>query len=127
MRRLSGNNFVFTGTTSKQLPGVVLCALNNTSAGWDAEWAYFKQASLPKGLENYLSSPEPMQIPHPDDTEQKIQAVLYRPNNFEYKGLAKEKPPCITHVHGGPTSMEAQGLNLVKMYYTSRGFAWSVY
>ncbi|KAL4065539.1 Alpha/Beta hydrolase protein [Scleroderma yunnanense] len=124
VRQLSGNSFVFTGATSKQLPGVVLCALNQTFVGWDAEWAYFKQASLFRGLENYISLPQPVQVPDPDHPNENIQVVLYTPNNPEYKGLTNEKPPCITHVHGGPTSMEAQGLNLVKMYYTSRGFAW---
>ena len=126
VRQLSGNTFVFTGATTKELPGVVRFTLNRTCCGWNAEWKYIKQASLPPGLEDYLSSPQPKQIPDPDDSTQKIQAVLYLPNNPKYEGLSKEKPPCITHVHGGPTSMEAQGLNLVKMYYTSRGFAWSV-
>ncbi|KIM64432.1 hypothetical protein SCLCIDRAFT_23449 [Scleroderma citrinum Foug A] len=64
VRQLNGNTFVLTDATSKQPPGVVLCALNKTSTGWDAEWAYFKQASLPK-----------------DDA-----------NDPEYKGLANEKP-----------------------------------
>ncbi|KAJ7274929.1 alpha/beta-hydrolase [Mycena rebaudengoi] len=41
-----------------------------------------------------------------------------------YQGLSGEHPPAVLNVHGGPTSLERQNLNLEKQFFTSRDWAW---
>ena len=53
-----------------------------------------------------------------------VHVVYYAPKNPNYSGPTNEKPPCIVHVHGGPESLQPQGLDWTKQYFTSRGWAW---
>jgi dipeptidyl aminopeptidase/acylaminoacyl peptidase len=71
--------------------------------------------------EGYLSYPEAVEFP----TEGGLtaHAFYYPPINKEYQGPADEKPPLIVFSHGGPTGMAVASLNLVKQFWTSRGFA----
>jgi len=55
-----------------------------------------------------------------------LHVVYYGPHNPNYAGssIEGERPPCVVHLHGGPTANEAQGLNWKKQYFTTRGWAW---
>jgi dipeptidyl aminopeptidase/acylaminoacyl peptidase len=70
-----------------------------------------------------ISLPTPLTL---GPADKPIYAVYYAPKNPEYAGssIPGEKPPCVVGVHGGPTGLENQGLNLLKQYFTSRGYAW---
>ncbi|KAG6330857.1 hypothetical protein ID866_8232, partial [Astraeus odoratus] len=120
LRHVRHNTFVFTASTTNQPPGVVLCSFNLAESQLSVAFEYLQQASS-QVTSDYISLPEPQQVPTDDGG---INVVLYPPQNPDYEGLPGEKPPCITNVHGGPTAMEPQSLSLLKMYYTSRGFAW---
>ncbi|KAI0060348.1 alpha/beta-hydrolase [Artomyces pyxidatus] len=79
-------------------------------------------ASLPFS-EGIISQPIPLTL---DVDGQPLYVIFYPPTNPDYTGSdsASEKPPCLVNVHGGPTSMAGQGLDWVKQYFTSRGWAW---
>jgi len=84
------------------------------------------QSSAPQsvsGNEAYISAPRPITL-YRDGKP--LYVVYYAPKNPIYSGssIAGEKPPCIVHAHGGPTSIETQVLDWIKLYYTSRGYAW---
>ncbi|WP_120003083.1 prolyl oligopeptidase family serine peptidase [Nesterenkonia muleiensis] len=66
-----------------------------------------------------LPTPEPITVV--DRAGQEVHAVVYRPHQEGYTGVAGELPPFIAQVHGGPTGKAAVGLSLAVAYYTSRG------
>jgi dipeptidyl aminopeptidase/acylaminoacyl peptidase len=68
-----------------------------------------------------LSHPESIQFPTAGD--QPAYALFYPPANADYQGPARERPPVIVVIHGGPTSAASGVLNLGVQYWTSRGFA----
>ena len=69
----------------------------------------------------YFSAPEPISF---NVQGQALYIVFYPPNNPDFTAPAKELPPCVVNIHGGPTSMSAQGLSLKVQFFTTRGFAW---
>ena len=52
-----------------------------------------------------------------------VHAFYYPPVNADFSAPAGELPPLIVFTHGGPTSATTSGLNLLKQFWTSRGFA----
>jgi len=72
-------------------------------------------------IEQYL--PTPMTNP-PSFINRKgkeIYATVYQPHNPLYTGQAKELPPYVMYVHGGPTARSTLSLDLTVAYFTSRG------
>jgi len=52
-----------------------------------------------------------------------VHAFYYPPVNADFTAPAGKLPPLIVMSHGGPTGAAASGLNLMKQFWTSRGFA----
>ena len=52
-----------------------------------------------------------------------VHAFYYPPINPDFRAPPGELPPLIVFSHGGPTGATASGLNLLKQFWTSRGFA----
>ena len=52
-----------------------------------------------------------------------VHAFYYPPVNADFSATAGELPPLIVFTHGGPTGATTSGLNLLKQFWTSRGFA----
>ena len=52
-----------------------------------------------------------------------VHAFYYPPANAGFNAPAGELPPLIVFTHGGPTGATTSGLNLLKQFWTSRGFA----
>lgn len=69
----------------------------------------------------FLSLPEPIEFPTAGNKT--AHALYYAPKNPEFKAPSGDKPPLLVHVHGGPVSATSSALNLLKQYWTSRGFA----
>ena len=123
VRAATKNTFVFTGSETSAPGGVILGTVSGSSASYTTDFTVLKpSAVLPPGLDKYISTPEPLTLTAED--KHTIYAVYYRPTNPDYSAPTGEKPPCIVGVHGGPTGLEPQALNWIKMFYTSRGFAW---
>ena len=72
---------------------------------------------LPAGT---VSAPESVSWDGPDGP---VQAWYYRPTSADQVAPEGDLPPVITLSHGGPTGLSTPDLNLVKQFWTSRGFA----
>ncbi|OJA09414.1 hypothetical protein AZE42_03073 [Rhizopogon vesiculosus] len=124
VQRVSENTFVFTGLRSNAPGAAMLCTLIGSSFLPDFQvlrsTASASSAPLP---EDIISLPQPITLQVADGP---LHVVYYAPKNPEYAGssIPGERPPCVLNVHGGPTWLEDQGLNLLKQYFTSRGYAW---
>lgn len=99
------------------------------SSGVHGQFDVLKPAAMVKvdGIPlpvDIVSPPQPMNLTLPDNNF--VPVVYYAPRNPEYWGsnVPGEKPPCILHVHGGPTYLSTQVLDWDKQYFTSRGWAW---
>ncbi|KAF8300148.1 alpha/beta-hydrolase [Clavulina sp. PMI_390] len=78
---------------------------------------------LPSGL---ISPELPLALPNPDP-DHPLHILFALPDNPEYDPAGKgdgEKPPCVVHVHGGPTTRDKPGLKWLTQYFTSRGWAF---
>lgn len=70
---------------------------------------------------DYLSLPEAIEFPTANNKT--AHALYYAPSNPDFTAPKGEKPPLLVHAHGGPVGATSSALNLVKQYWTSRGFA----
>ncbi|KAI6144349.1 Alpha/Beta hydrolase protein [Pisolithus tinctorius] len=114
--------FVFTASLNNQPGGVLQCSLG-AAPSFVPTYVYLKSSSAQPVDDSYISIPQPLTL-YNDGDPNPIYAILYLPKNPDFEGPTGEKPPCITGVHGGPTSMSTQAMDLKKLYFTSRGFAW---
>ncbi|OAX36167.1 alpha/beta-hydrolase [Rhizopogon vinicolor AM-OR11-026] len=124
VQRLSENNFAFTGLRSNAPGAAMLCTLTGSSFVPDFQVLRSTASASSAPLsEDIISLPEPITL---QVAGKPLHVVYYAPKNPEYAGssIPGEKPPCVLGVHGGPTGLEGQGLNLLKQYFTSRGYAW---
>ncbi|KAF9221091.1 alpha/beta-hydrolase [Gyrodon lividus] len=120
LRQTGPNTFVFTASMATAPGGVLLCTLSVPS--FAPTYTVLKpSAGSVAPYDPYISPPRPQKL---DRGDKPLYVVFYAPRNDDFVGPPGEKPPCVVHVHGGPTSMEPQVLNWQKMYFTSRGYAW---
>ncbi|AQQ54883.1 S9 family peptidase [Planococcus lenghuensis] len=110
----NGSDAVFIAASPTEFPRIVRM---NTKD----QLAVIKASAELSVDKSYISQPETIEYPTADGKT--AYAFYYRPHNPEYAAPADEKPPLLVHVHGGPTGMTTAILNLVKQYWTSRGFA----
>lgn len=83
----------------------------------------FMTISAPDGgipLE-FLTAPE--LIDFPTSAGETAHAWYYPPHNADFSVSTGEKPPLMVRCHGGPTTMNGNGLDLRIQYWSSRGFA----
>ena len=122
LRPASANCFVFTGIKAAEPGGVIMGTVSGSPSSYTVTFETHKSSGVvPPELKNFISPPVPMTLRDPSNP---LYVVYYVPKNPNYSGIPGEKPPCIVGVHDGPTGMEPQALNWIKMFYTSRGFAW---
>lgn len=71
--------------------------------------------------DGYVSKAEPIEFP----TQNRLSAhaLYYPPKNKEFEGPVDERPPLIVFTHGGPTGHVNSSRDLIKQFWTSRGFA----
>jgi len=107
-------------------PGEVLCVATAADRppgilSWreDRGAVPLTRATNPLG-EADISTPRQLRIPVGDDGES--HAYYYPPCNDRHSPPA-EPPPLLVLVHGGPTARSEAGFNLMRQYWTGRGFA----
>ncbi len=69
----------------------------------------------------YVSLPEAIEFP--TSQGRTAYGFFYRPRNRDYAAPARERPPLLVKIHGGPTSATSTALDVVIQYWTSRGIA----
>ncbi|GJE93608.1 alpha/beta hydrolase [Phanerochaete sordida] len=121
VRRVTADSVVFLGAKTDAGRKVILCTLKE----------YSKPKFTPLGTQDsskeawkaLFSPPQSLVLTIPE-TGEPLHIMFHPPTNPEYVGPEGEKPPCVVSVHGGPTGMADQALDLTAQYFTSRGFAW---
>ena len=118
---------VFMGMKTNEPATVVLCQISfsgTTTAKFTTLKSTVSNSTLVSKFPlDIIPIPQPMSLQDPPNNEP-LHVIFYPPINPKYAGNPEEKPPCILHVHGGPTGMVTQGLDWSKIFYTSRGWVW---
>jgi len=118
---------VFAGQKVDEKVCIVKCAISMVDNSPKATFTVLKAAcadgesvSFPKEI---VSVPKPMTV---QGRTGDVHIIFYPPKNPEYSGsnIEGERPPCVVHVHGGPTGFQKPALDWKKQYFTSRGWAW---
>lgn len=122
VRRIDNDTIVFIGTTATKPASLIRMTL-------DRQW------SSPAPTYDVLFTPpeislDPPLIPIPKSYKipkrngQFTYAHFYPPTNPIFAPLENEKPPCLVSLHSGPTIRTQVGFQWLRVYFTSRGFAW---
>ncbi|KAJ7151206.1 alpha/beta-hydrolase [Mycena filopes] len=126
MRRVAHRQVAFLG--SKVNAGSALTLVSFTDDFVPTYTALENTTSVDPSISDaLLSLPVPLSLLLPAAAageEQLLHLVYYAPKNPSYIGPPNDNPPTIVNVHGGPTSLERQSLNLEKQFFTSRGWLW---
>lgn len=128
LRSVSKENqeVVFIGGKVDEKECIVKCTILTLGGSPQATFTMIKTetanetTSFPKEI---ISTPQALTI---QGRKGDVHVVFYPPRNPQYAGsnIDGERPPCVVHVHGGPTSLQKQGLQWMVQYFTSRGWAW---
>ena len=121
VRRVSANEVVFIGARTDETKAIVLLTLDPNGGVAFTDLVKPEEEDV-KNLKAYFSSPQPISFEVAPG--EPLHVVYYAPKNPKYIGEKEEKPPCVVSIHGGPTGMTTQGLNIRQQYFTTRGFAW---
>lgn len=131
LRSLSKDNqeVVFMGEKVNEKGSMVKCTVLISSGSPQATFTVIKSeaanetASFPKEI---ISTPQSLTV---QGRKGDVHVIFYPPRNPQYSGsnIDGERPPCVVHVHGGPTSLQQQGLGWMIQYFTSRGWAWYIF
>ena len=106
--RAAGNSIAFIGASPTEPPAIVRLTGDKLDV---------VRRSTTVALDSrYVSAAEPIEFGG-------VHAFYYPPVNADFSAPADEFPPLIVMSHGGPTSATTSGLNLMKQFWTSRGFA----
>jgi dipeptidyl aminopeptidase/acylaminoacyl peptidase len=130
MRRLGHRRVVFLGSRADKGPSLVLCSLADATNAFAPTYTSLGKQTASLLSDSLISLPVPMSLLVPVSQAQELiplHLVYYPPKNPLYKGLPDEKPPAVVNVHGGPTSLERQNLNLEKQFFTTRGWLWCAF
>lgn len=114
------DHVVFVGAKSDEPASIVLASLKDYALPHYSTLKFLSpKTDFPSGL---ISKPQPMTLLVPPNNDP-VHIVYYPPTNPEYEYPGDEKPPCIVHVHGGPTALQDQGYSASTQFFTSRGWA----
>ena len=106
--RATGNTVAFIAASPTEPPAVVRWT--------DDEIEIVRRSNNIAMDSRYVSVAEPIEFGG-------VHAFYYPPANADFSAPPGELPPLIVMSHGGPTSATTSGLNLMKQFWTSRGFA----
>ena len=111
----NGNRVAFITASPTEFPRI---AVMDTDSKKIEDVKVSSETSLDS---DYLSLPEAIEFPTANNKT--AHALYYAPINRNFAAPKGEKPPLLVHAHGGPVGATSSALNLVKQYWTSRGFA----
>jgi dipeptidyl aminopeptidase/acylaminoacyl peptidase len=116
MRHLAMDSEYFYCIASHPLQGTAVIALERASG------VAIVLAQLPTGsVPGQLSSPQALEFVA--GAGQLAQAFFYPPCNDRYQLSARERPPLVIFLHGGPTSAAYPVFDARIQFWTQRGFA----
>ena len=122
VRRVSGSKVAFLGERTDQSLALVIGTIDDESSTTTLDFEVLLDDKSSANLRPYFSSPHSISVT--DGKDEPVHVVFYPPHNPGYVAPTGEKPPRVVFVHGGPTGLTTQGLNLRKQFFTSRGWAW---
>lgn len=122
VRRIDDCTVVFIGTTATRSASLIKMTI-------DRQWAspapsFDVLFAPPETVVETSMIPIPKSFKIPKRNGEFTYAHFYPPANPTYAPLDNEKPPCLLSLHSGPTIRTQIGFQLLRLYYTSRGFAW---
>ena len=128
LRSLSKGNqeVVFLGEKVDEKESIVKCTILTSGGSPQATFTVIKSETasetslFPKEI---ISTPQYLTI---QGRKGDVHVTFFPPRNPQYSGsnVEGERPPCVVHVHGGPTGLQKSSLNWIIQYFTSRGWAW---
>ncbi|KAJ7096672.1 alpha/beta-hydrolase [Mycena belliarum] len=129
MRRVAHRTIVFLGSKVDKGTALIMCSFTDPTNSFAPTFTILGKAPTSQDAplsDSLISRPVPMSLclSTGNSSELPLHLVYYPPTNPAYKGMPDEKPPAIVNVHGGPSSLERQNLNLEKQFFTSRGWFW---
>jgi hypothetical protein len=127
IRRLRHRTVVFLGGSVDKGPALILCSLTDPTDAFTPTYTPLGEVSASPLSDSLISLPVPMSLLIPAQQSPELlplHLVYHPPKNPLYRGLPDERPPAVVNVHGGPTFVERQNLNLEKQFFTSRGWFW---
>ncbi|KAG8999103.1 hypothetical protein FRB94_006439 [Tulasnella sp. JGI-2019a] len=130
---ISDTQAVFVGEKDDEASALVLLTLPSSASTCLTNATIAANFKILKSTSNLASTISPLLFPIHQEITLKIgpndaplHVLYYPPTNPDYTGgKGNELPPCILHIHGGPTSQVSPGLSWVTTYFTSRGWAWA--
>ena len=115
---VSESRFIVCGSTATSPKEIVELDIKDSSY----RRVIAKSTSLKLPAETF-SKGKSIVFPRTDGTT--AYAWLWPPHNPKYKGLSGTAAPLIVNCHGGPTAHVGPGLDLMKQYWTTRGYAYA--
>nr|CDI52433.1 alpha beta-hydrolase [Melanopsichium pennsylvanicum 4] len=132
LRRLSSTSFALLATRPDEPTALISIDLRGlASSGYKITHSNIKvikrsSTLISDGLidKSYLSVAREIDFPTTlaDGSEAVAHAIIFEPKNRHFTGTKGEAPPCVFHIHGGPSSSAGMGFNLQTQFWTSRGF-----
>ncbi|KAM0746755.1 alpha/beta-hydrolase [Meredithblackwellia eburnea MCA 4105] len=92
--------------------------------GKEGQFETLKKSSKEELDVDYVSKGERFSYPLTGKKGGEGYGILWLPRNKRFVGEDGEKPPCVVHIHGGPTAAASVGLSWIVQWFTSRGFAY---
>lgn len=115
-----GDEVLFVGAGFTTEAQVIAIPFTNGQPGDDNVLASARPLPV---HEDWISVGEPVSFPSGPNGERTAYAIYYAPANPTCQGPEGSAPPLLVGIHGGPTGMARARLDVVKQFWTTRGFA----
>jgi dipeptidyl aminopeptidase/acylaminoacyl peptidase len=123
VRLISPHEVVFLASKDDESNAIVRVILNDNGVPTYEVVKSVDSAALPHDI---ISKPQAYALPMPPSNDP-VHVLYYPPFNPRFVPVDHDVPPAVVSIHGGPTGRSLPGLRWEVQYWTSRGWAWSVY
>jgi hypothetical protein len=118
VKRIRPNEVVFVGCKIDAGEAIVKLTLHREHSVFEV-LASSSKIRVPDG---FATTPSPLVLT--DSMGRDLNALFFPPHNPGFVGPPGEKPPCVIHLHSGPTARITPQFSWERMLYTSRGWGW---